>query len=124
MDWWGIAWLGVLLLINAFFVGAEFAVISARRSQIEPLAEAGSRAAKTALWSSSISIRSLATVRDCDGWSLIGALSIGIVLVTTGSFGMSSSSVTSPAVMMARRLTQMICVGSLLVMVRATPPVP
>ena len=50
MDWWGIAWLGVLLIINAFFVGAEFAVISARRSQIEPLAEAGSRAAKTALW--------------------------------------------------------------------------
>lgn len=50
MDWWGIAWLGVLLLINAFFVGAEFAVISARRSQIEPLAEAGSRAARTALW--------------------------------------------------------------------------
>lgn len=50
MDWWGIAWLGVLLVINAFFVGAEFAVISARRSQIEPLAEAGSRSAKTALW--------------------------------------------------------------------------
>src|SRR5690606_23940092 len=39
-----------LLLANAFFVGAEFAVISARRSQIEPLAEAGSRAAKTVLW--------------------------------------------------------------------------
>jgi len=38
-----------LLLLNAFFVGAEFAVISARRSQIEPLAEAGSRAARTAL---------------------------------------------------------------------------
>ncbi|MDO7881443.1 hemolysin family protein [Salinibacterium soli] len=50
MDWWGIAWLFVLLAINAFFVGAEFAVISARRSQIEPRAEAGSRAAKTALW--------------------------------------------------------------------------
>ncbi len=50
MDWWGIAWLFVLLAINAFFVGAEFAVISARRSQIEPLAEAGSRAAKTTLW--------------------------------------------------------------------------
>jgi CBS domain containing-hemolysin-like protein len=39
----------VLLLLNAFFVGAEFAVISARRSQIEPLADAGSRAARTAL---------------------------------------------------------------------------
>jgi len=50
MDVWGIVWLFVLLAINAFFVGAEFAVISARRSQIEPRAEAGSRSAKTALW--------------------------------------------------------------------------
>ncbi|MEO8263043.1 MAG: hemolysin family protein [Pseudolysinimonas sp.] len=50
VDWAGIAWLAVLLLVNAFFVGAEFSVISARRSQIEPRAEAGSRAAKTALW--------------------------------------------------------------------------
>ncbi|WP_084105829.1 hemolysin family protein [Demequina sp. NBRC 110056] len=39
-----------LLLANAFFVGAEFAVISARRSSIEPRAEAGSRAATTVLW--------------------------------------------------------------------------
>ncbi|GIJ00169.1 CBS domain containing-hemolysin-like protein [Sediminihabitans luteus] len=43
--------LGVLLLLaNAFFVGAEFAVISARRSQIEPLVAEGRRGAKTALW--------------------------------------------------------------------------
>jgi CBS domain containing-hemolysin-like protein len=49
-DWIGLAWLVVLLAGNAFFVGAEFAVISARRSQIEPLAERGSRRAKTALW--------------------------------------------------------------------------
>ncbi len=48
-DVWGIVWLVVLLLANAFFVAAEFAVISARRSQIEPLAEAGKRSAKTAL---------------------------------------------------------------------------
>ncbi|HSP52859.1 MAG TPA: CNNM domain-containing protein, partial [Cryobacterium sp.] len=40
-DWAGLVWLVVLLAANAFFVGAEFAVISARRSQIEPLAEAG-----------------------------------------------------------------------------------
>ena len=39
-----------LLLANAFFVGAEFAVITARRSSIEPLAEEGSRAARTVLW--------------------------------------------------------------------------
>lgn len=38
-----------LLLGNAFFVGAEFAVISARRSQIEPRAEAGSRRAAVTL---------------------------------------------------------------------------
>jgi CBS domain containing-hemolysin-like protein len=42
--------LAVLLLAgNAFFVGAEFALISARRSQIEPLAAAGSRRARTTL---------------------------------------------------------------------------
>ncbi|HEV7950514.1 MAG TPA: CNNM domain-containing protein, partial [Glaciihabitans sp.] len=49
-DWMGIVWLVVLLFVNAFFVGAEFAIISARRSQIEPKADAGSRSAKTALW--------------------------------------------------------------------------
>ena len=42
--------IGVLLLaLNAFFVGAEFALISARRSTIEPRAQEGSRRAKTAL---------------------------------------------------------------------------
>ncbi|MFC5337773.1 hemolysin family protein [Leucobacter denitrificans] len=49
-DWLGLVWLVLLLIANAFFVGAEFAVISARRSQIEPLAEAGSKRAKTALF--------------------------------------------------------------------------
>lgn len=34
----------VLIVGNAFFVGAEFAVLSARRSQIEPLAETSARA--------------------------------------------------------------------------------
>ena len=42
--------LGVLLLAgNAFFVGAEFALISARRTQIEPRALAGSAMARTTL---------------------------------------------------------------------------
>ena len=40
----------VLLAANAFFVGAEFAVISARRSAMEPLAAAGSKRARTVLW--------------------------------------------------------------------------
>ncbi len=38
-----------LLLGNAFFVGAEFALVAARRTQIEPRAEAGSALARTTL---------------------------------------------------------------------------
>lgn len=60
-DWMGILWLVILLAGNAFFVGAEFAVISARRSQIEPLAEKGSRAAKTALFAMEHATLMLAT---------------------------------------------------------------
>ncbi|WP_049568952.1 hemolysin family protein [Streptomyces sp. SBT349] len=43
--------LGALtLLTNAFFVGAEFALISVRRSQIEPRAQAGDKRARVTLW--------------------------------------------------------------------------
>ena len=38
-----------LLAANAFFVGAEFALISARRSSIEPRAAEGGRAATITL---------------------------------------------------------------------------
>jgi len=57
----GLLWLVVLLAGNAFFVGAEFAVISARRSQIEPRAAAGSRAAATALYAMEHATLMLAT---------------------------------------------------------------
>jgi CBS domain containing-hemolysin-like protein len=39
----------VLLALNAFFVGAEFALISARRSLVEPRAREGGRAARATL---------------------------------------------------------------------------
>ncbi len=39
----------LLLFGNAFFVAAEFALVSARRSQIEPRAEEGNRFARTTL---------------------------------------------------------------------------
>ncbi|MET9045145.1 hemolysin family protein [Streptomyces sp. NPDC048231] len=43
--------IGLLTLVaNAFFVGAEFALISVRRSQIEPHVEAGDRRARSVLW--------------------------------------------------------------------------
>ncbi|MBG0856990.1 HlyC/CorC family transporter [Streptomyces spinoverrucosus] len=38
------------LVVNAFFVGAEFALISVRRSQIEPYAERGDRRGRSVLW--------------------------------------------------------------------------
>ena len=44
--WTGIGWFALLLLGNGFFVGAEFALMSARRAQIEPRAEAGSGPAR------------------------------------------------------------------------------
>jgi len=60
-DWAGLAWLVVLLAANAFFVGAEFAVIAAKRSQIEPLADAGSKRAKTSLYAMENATLMLAT---------------------------------------------------------------
>ncbi|MFH9266855.1 hemolysin family protein [Streptomyces sp. NPDC017546] len=43
--------IGLLMIaVNAFFVGAEFALISVRRSQIEPEAEAGHKRARSVIW--------------------------------------------------------------------------
>ncbi|MFJ4410280.1 hemolysin family protein [Streptomyces sp. NPDC088910] len=38
------------LVVNAFFVGAEFAMISVRRGQVETLAESGDRRARSVVW--------------------------------------------------------------------------
>src|SRR3954462_9111816 len=62
-DWAGILALVVLLFINAFFVAAEFAVVSARRSQVEPLAERGKRSARTALFAMEHATLMLATTQ-------------------------------------------------------------
>ncbi|MFE1544509.1 hemolysin family protein [Streptomyces microflavus] len=40
----------LLVLANGFFVGAEFALVSVRRSQVEPLAAQGSSRARTVLY--------------------------------------------------------------------------
>lgn len=60
-DVMGLVWLVVLLAFNAFFVAAEFAVITARRSSIEPRAEGGSKAAQTALFAMEHATLMLAT---------------------------------------------------------------
>ena len=62
----------VLLLANAFFVGAEFAVMTARRSRLEPLAAAGSKRAK-------VSLEALEQVA-----SLLATAQLGITLSSVG----------------------------------------
>ncbi len=47
--WPALALTAVLLGLNALFVAAEFALLSARRTQLEPAAQAGKRSAKLAL---------------------------------------------------------------------------
>jgi CBS domain containing-hemolysin-like protein len=66
-------WLSLFLLLgNAFFVGAEFAVMTARRSRLEPLAAAGSKRAK-------VSLQALEHVA-----SLLATAQLGITLCSVG----------------------------------------
>ncbi len=78
--WMGLLWFAVLLAANAFFVAAEFALISARRAQIEPLAEAGSGPAK-------ITIRAMERVSILLATSQIGVTvcSLAILLIAEPS---------------------------------------
>src|SRR5690606_22585664 len=61
-----------LLLGNAFFVGAEFAVISVRRTQVEPRAAEGSGAAR-------ITLRALENVS-----LMLAASQLGITMCSLG----------------------------------------
>jgi len=74
--WLGLLWFFLMLLGNAFFVAAEFALISARRAQIEPRAEAGSKAAK-------LTIKAMERVPIMLATSQIGVtvFSLGILLI-------------------------------------------
>jgi CBS domain containing-hemolysin-like protein len=71
----------LLLAFNALFVAAEFALISARRTQLEPAAQAGSRMARLA-------VRSLENIAPA-----IAAVQLG---VTTCSLGLGA--VGEPAI--------------------------
>lgn len=48
-DWFSIFLVVVLLLLNAFFVGAEFSLISSRRDRLEALLEQGKTRARTVI---------------------------------------------------------------------------
>ncbi|MCW2646606.1 MAG: magnesium and cobalt exporter, family [Pseudonocardiales bacterium] len=65
--------LGVIFLLgNAFFVGAQFALITVRRSQIEPRAKSGNRAARI----------TLAQIRDLS--RMLAGSQLGIAICSLG----------------------------------------
>jgi CBS domain containing-hemolysin-like protein len=67
----------VLLLGNAFFVGAEFALVSVRRTQIEPRADAGSAMAK-------ITLRAMENMSLVIGVNQLGITVCSLVLGAVG----------------------------------------
>jgi CBS domain containing-hemolysin-like protein len=67
----------VLLLGNAFFVATEFALVSARRTQLEPRAEAGSRMAR-------ITITAMENISLVIGVNQLGITVCSLVLGAVG----------------------------------------
>jgi CBS domain containing-hemolysin-like protein len=78
--WMGLLWFGLMLVGNGFFVAAEFALISAKRAKIEPLAEAGSGPAR-------LTIRAMERVPMMLATSQIGVtvFSLAILLIAEPS---------------------------------------
>ncbi|EFN92842.1 hypothetical protein HMPREF9278_2087 [Mobiluncus mulieris FB024-16] len=74
-SWLGLVVMVVLLAVNGFFVGAEFAVTASRRAEIEPLVKAGKRGASAALFAVEHVSEMLATCQ------------LGITLASTGAGG-------------------------------------
>ncbi|MBA2291075.1 MAG: HlyC/CorC family transporter [Gemmatimonadales bacterium] len=69
---WGLAAVFALVLLNAYFVAAEFALVGARKSRLEALAREGDRKA----------IRALGAVQHLDQY--ISATQLGITLASLG----------------------------------------
>jgi putative hemolysin len=67
---------GILIILNGFFSGAEIAVISARRGRLQSLAEEGSRGAQAALRLKADPDRFMATVQI--GVTMVGTLASAV----------------------------------------------
>ncbi len=81
-----------LLVLNAFFVGAEFAAMASRRSRLEPLAAAGSRRAQ----------RSLEALEQMG--SVLAAAQLGITLCSVLLGAFSEAALHHALVPVAERL--------------------
>jgi putative hemolysin len=76
-DVWRIAAVLALVLLNAVFVAAEYALVTARRTRLEERAESGSRASRTALRMMDEPVRFISTVQ-------VGITVVGIALGAIG----------------------------------------
>ena len=76
-DLWRILGVLLLVLVNAVFVAAEYALVTARRSRLEERAEGGNRAARTALRLMDEPVRFISTVQ-------VGITVVGIALGAIG----------------------------------------
>ena len=72
MTVYGVLLTVVLLALNALFVASEFALISARRTQLEPRIQAGSRPARMAM-------RAIENITQ-----IIAAAQLGITICSLG----------------------------------------
>ncbi len=77
MTVWPFVAIVVLLAVNAFFVALEFALLGSRRSRLEPLAEAGDKAAQ----------RSLDAMRDLSAQLAGAQLGITVASLILGLVG-------------------------------------
>lgn len=71
-DWLGLLVMLVLLGVNGFFVGAEFAITASRRAEIEPLVKEGKRGAAGAL----VAVEHVS--------EMLATCQLGITLASTG----------------------------------------
>jgi putative hemolysin len=76
-DVWRAAVVLVLVLVNAIFVAAEYALVTARRTRLEERAEQGRRSARTALQMMDEPVRFISTVQ-------VGITVVGIALGAIG----------------------------------------
>src|SRR5262245_20608762 len=67
---------GLLIILNGFFAGAEIAIVSARRSRLQVMADGGDRRAEAALRLKADPDRFLATVQI--GVTLVGTLASAV----------------------------------------------
>ena len=91
-DWVSLIFMVLLLAINAFFVGAEFAFTASRKAEIEPLVKEGKRGAASAM----IAVENVS--------EMLAVCQLGITLASTGLGVVAEPAIAHLLLPMALRL--------------------